>query len=137
MRSPRRLFALCSPRTHVIASTTLLLPQPFGPTMAVTPVSKASSDRSGKLLKPAISSRLRRICPTRRKPLPGRVGGRRPGSGWVRFGGGAVRIRLHRLSGYEDWTTTVWFRHPNIPHTAGWPLGPGNGGQSNNAPYLG
>ena len=37
MCSPRRLFALCSPSTQVIASTTLLLPQPLGPTMAVTP----------------------------------------------------------------------------------------------------
>ena len=37
IRSPRRLLALCSPSTHVIASTTLLLPQPFGPTIAVTP----------------------------------------------------------------------------------------------------
>ena len=37
IRSPRRLFALCSPMTQVMASATLLLPQPFGPTMAVTP----------------------------------------------------------------------------------------------------
>ncbi len=35
--SPRRLLALCSPRTHVMASATLLLPHPLGPTMAVTP----------------------------------------------------------------------------------------------------
>ena len=62
MCSPRRLFALCSPSTHVMASTTLLLPQPLGPTMAVTPVSKASSDRSAKLLKPEISRRFRRIA---------------------------------------------------------------------------
>src|SRR5260221_5186277 len=59
--SPRRLFALCSPSTQVMASTTLLFPQPLGPTMAVTPVSNASSDRSGKLLKPAISRRFKRI----------------------------------------------------------------------------
>ena len=52
-------------RTQVIASTTLLFPQPLGPTMAVTPWSKASSDRSGKLLKPAISRRLRRIFDSR------------------------------------------------------------------------
>src|SRR5690606_20237814 len=30
IRSPRRLFALCSPSTQVKASTTLLLPHPFG-----------------------------------------------------------------------------------------------------------
>src|SRR5690606_14822822 len=61
MRSPRRLLALCSPSTHVSASTTLLLPHPFGPTIAVTPASKCNSARSGKLLKPAISRRLNRI----------------------------------------------------------------------------
>src|SRR5687768_6235731 len=64
--SPRRLLALCSPSTHVMASATLLLPQPLGPTMAVTPSSKASSDRSEKDLKPEISRRSRRItvpCP--------------------------------------------------------------------------
>ena len=33
-----------------MASATLLLPQPFGPTMAVTPWSKASSDAVGKRL---------------------------------------------------------------------------------------
>jgi hypothetical protein len=59
--SPRRLRALCSPSTHVMASATLLFPQPLGPTMAVTPRSKASSDRSEKDLKPAISRRSSRI----------------------------------------------------------------------------
>ena len=61
MRSPRRLLALCSPSTQVIASTTLLLPQPLGPTMAVTPSSKPSSARSGKLLKPVMCSLDSRI----------------------------------------------------------------------------
>ena len=61
IRSPRRLLALCSPSTHVMASTTLLLPQPFGPTMAVTPSSNPSSARSGKLLKPVMCSRERRM----------------------------------------------------------------------------
>ena len=55
IRSPRRLRALCSPSTHVIASMTLLLPHPFGPTMAVTPSSNARAARSAKLLNPAIS----------------------------------------------------------------------------------
>src|SRR5205085_10540509 len=62
IRSPRRLLALCSPITQVIASATLLLPHPFGPTMAVTPLSKASSDRSEKDLKPLISRRSRRMA---------------------------------------------------------------------------
>ena len=61
MRSPRMLLALCSPSTQVSASTTLLLPQPLGPTMAVTPCSKVNSERSGKLLKPAISRRWSRM----------------------------------------------------------------------------
>src|SRR5262245_7733293 len=59
--SPRRLLALCSPITHVMASATLLLPQPFGPTIAVTPLSKASSERSENDLKPLISRRSRCI----------------------------------------------------------------------------
>src|SRR5688572_23146000 len=44
-----------------MASVTLLLPQPLGPTIAVTPSSKASSDRSENDLKPEISRRSRRI----------------------------------------------------------------------------
>src|SRR4029079_1545754 len=64
--SPRRLFALCSPSTQVMASATLLLAHPLGPTMAVRHSSKASSDRSEKDLKPEISRRSSRItvpCP--------------------------------------------------------------------------
>src|SRR3989475_10650570 len=61
MRSPRRLLALCSPITHVMASATLLLPHPFGPTIAVTPLSKASSERSENDLKPLISRRSKRM----------------------------------------------------------------------------
>jgi hypothetical protein len=37
MRVPRRLLALCSPKTQLIASLMLDFPQPFGPTMAVMP----------------------------------------------------------------------------------------------------
>ncbi len=37
MRVPRRLLALCSPRTQLIASLMLDFPQPFGPTTAVMP----------------------------------------------------------------------------------------------------
>src|SRR5688572_572195 len=71
MRSPRRLFALCSPITQVMASATLLLPHPLGPTMAVTPLSKASSERSEKDLKPLISRRSRRMeAPHREPPVP-------------------------------------------------------------------
>jgi hypothetical protein len=38
---PRRVLAPCSPITHASASTTFDLPEPFGPTTAVTPGSKA------------------------------------------------------------------------------------------------
>ncbi len=37
MREPRRLLALCSPSTQLMASLKLDFPQPFGPTTAVTP----------------------------------------------------------------------------------------------------
>src|SRR5713226_4892361 len=57
--APRRCFTLCSPRTHEIASATLLLPQPFGPTTAVMPSPvKMRSVWSAKDLKPVISRRL-------------------------------------------------------------------------------
>src|SRR6059058_2708782 len=39
---PRRLLAPCSPSTHAIASTTLDLPEPLGPTTQVIPGSKRS-----------------------------------------------------------------------------------------------
>src|SRR5947209_1523164 len=55
---PRRLLALCSPRTQRTASTTLLLPLPLGPTMAVIPAGKSNCVLSAKLLKPTSSSRL-------------------------------------------------------------------------------
>src|SRR5262249_14549233 len=67
IRSPRRLFALCSPITQVMASATLLLPHPFGPTIAVTPRSNASSDRSENDLNPLISRRSRRMDTPRRQ----------------------------------------------------------------------
>src|SRR5208282_4936673 len=49
---PRKALADCSPRTHRMASETLDLPQPFGPTMAVTPGWKFSAVLSAKDLKP-------------------------------------------------------------------------------------
>ena len=61
--APRRLLALCSPRTQEIASEMLLLPQPLGPTMPVTPPWKDSSCLSQKDLKPTISTDSRRMKP--------------------------------------------------------------------------
>src|SRR5262249_34871665 len=146
--SPRRLLALCSPSTHVMASTTLLLPQPFGPTMAVTPVSKASSERSGKLLNPASSSLLSRIVidaggpegppynpvgrtfrsGTKIKPRPAArtIGGEEAAGG--RFKRQVFRIR--RLDNSRLMPV------PNIPPRAGWPLGRFDGGQSSKPPFL-
>ncbi len=55
IRPPRRDLALCSPSTQAMASDTLLLPQPFGPTMPVIPEpSKTISILSANDLKPWI-----------------------------------------------------------------------------------
>src|SRR5689334_15112495 len=62
---PRSAFAPCSPSTQLIASTTLLLPEPFGPTTQVIPGSRRSVVAEAKDLKP-FSVRLFRC--TRRSP---------------------------------------------------------------------
>ena len=49
---PRRDLAPCSPMTHARASTTLDLPEPLGPTTAVTPGSKWNVVAEAKDLKP-------------------------------------------------------------------------------------
>src|SRR3954451_20854601 len=49
---PRNDLAPCSPRTQEIASTTLDLPEPFGPTTAVMPGSKRSVVEDANDLKP-------------------------------------------------------------------------------------
>src|SRR3990167_5025912 len=51
----------CSPSAHLIPSARFDLPQPFGPTTAVTPGSKLSSVFSAKDLKPTSSRRLKYI----------------------------------------------------------------------------
>src|ERR1700710_2017770 len=53
--SERRWDIFCSPITHRILSTILLLPQPFGPTIPVIFSSKFTNVLSAKLLKPLIS----------------------------------------------------------------------------------
>ena len=57
--APRSAVGRCSPSTQRMASETLLLPQPLGPTMAISPGSKWSFVRSAKLLNPVISKDLR------------------------------------------------------------------------------
>src|SRR6478609_1228802 len=49
---PRRLFAPCSPITQEMASTTLLLPEPLGPTTHVMPGSKCRVVEDANDLKP-------------------------------------------------------------------------------------
>ncbi len=61
--SPLKTLILCSPRTQRIASTMLVLPQPFGPTIAVIPPLNLSSVLLAKDLKPNISKRDRYIPP--------------------------------------------------------------------------
>src|SRR5437764_2919201 len=53
---PRSDLADCSPSTHLIASSKLDLPQPFGPTIAVTPSWKLKTVLSANDLKPKSSS---------------------------------------------------------------------------------
>ena len=53
---PRSSRADCSPSTHRTASETLDLPQPLGPTMAVTPSSKERCTVSANDLKPDSSN---------------------------------------------------------------------------------
>src|SRR4030043_117797 len=60
--SLRRLLTLCSPSTHFTASTTLLLPHPLGPTIAVIGESKVNSTLSAKLLKPSRTIFSSLIC---------------------------------------------------------------------------
>src|SRR4051794_24861280 len=49
---PRSALAPCSPRTHAMASTTLDLPEPFGPTTQVMPGSSRSVVAEAKDLNP-------------------------------------------------------------------------------------
>src|SRR5215218_722291 len=63
---PRTLSGLCSPSAHSTASVTFDFPQPFGPTITLTPGEKTSLVRSGKDLKPLMVIELRCIYLTPR-----------------------------------------------------------------------
>src|ERR1043165_3959651 len=74
---PRNALADCSPRTQRMASDTLDLPHPLGPTIAVTPGWKLREVLSAKDLKPRTVKFLRymiflkqpnMLCPVKRKP---------------------------------------------------------------------
>ena len=56
--APLRLLTLDSPKTHLIASEILLLPEPLGPTIAVTPGGNFIIVLFKKLLKPLICNSL-------------------------------------------------------------------------------
>src|SRR4051812_18165080 len=57
--APRRVLAPCSPMTQARASTTLDLPDPLGPTTAVTPGSKSKVVAEAKDLNPRTVRLLR------------------------------------------------------------------------------
>src|ERR1700688_3333036 len=61
---PRSRVGACSPRTHRIASTTLDLPHPLGPTTAVVPGEKPIVVGSRNDMKASNSTLLRRILPS-------------------------------------------------------------------------
>jgi hypothetical protein len=71
---PRRCLADCSPMHQRMASTMFDLPQPFGPTTAVTGCEKFITVRSQNDLKPMTSirfMRIPRISPSYRTTRPG------------------------------------------------------------------
>src|SRR4051794_10942545 len=70
--TPRTAFAPCSPSTQAMASTTLLLPEPLGPTTQVRPGSKCRVVALAKDLNP------RRVNRSRCTRLPGAENYRRP-----------------------------------------------------------
>src|SRR5690554_206007 len=59
IRPARSVFVDCSPSTHLIASTILLFPQPFGPSNEVVPSANSRQVLSAKDLKPYNSTLLR------------------------------------------------------------------------------
>src|SRR5436190_931834 len=70
---PRRSRAWPEPSTHLMESTMFVLPEPFGPTMAVTPPSKWISVCRAKVLKPS-------TCRGLKNKLAGRVPDVGPGA---------------------------------------------------------
>src|SRR5206468_9259158 len=93
--SPRRLFALCSPRIQRTASTILLLPLPLGPTTPVIPAAKSNCVLSAKLLKPTNSKRL---------SMPSPVSGQKSvvRSQWSEVSGQKSVVRGQRSEGQKS-----------------------------------
>src|SRR5204862_3564593 len=102
MRSARKDLWLCSPKTQEMASTTLDLPHPFGPTIHVVPVPlNVTTVRSQNDLNPVIST-LRSF--SKMSPLTlsfsGRYSKRMENLSQVRFLSCAVRS--HTLHAKRD-----------------------------------
>src|ERR1700693_1344275 len=77
---PRRLFAPCSPMTQERASTTLDLPDPFGPTTQVIPGSRRSVVAEANDLKPRRVRLFRYTNPLLSLHAPYRPGARQTGN---------------------------------------------------------
>src|SRR3954466_3659041 len=92
---PRSAFAPCSPSTHAMASTTLDLPEPFGPTTQVMPGSSRIVVAEAKDLKP-LTVRLLRCTDLRGARVGGCLLSRVPADrGPLRFGARALYCPLH------------------------------------------
>src|SRR6516162_10283749 len=87
---PRSGLTPCSPMTQENASTTLDLPDPFGPTTQVIPCSNCSEVAEAKDLNPRRVSAFRYTCRLSSSGITPPVGGTAP---WLRF------PRLFGLSG--------------------------------------
>src|SRR3712207_2703740 len=85
---PRSAFAPCSPSTQAMASTTLDLPEPFGPTTQVMPGSSRIVVAEAKDLKP-LTVRLLRCT-----DLRGDVGTAAFGAGYPPDAAGDVSARV-------------------------------------------
>src|SRR5205823_1304403 len=90
MRWPRSDLALCSPRAQRPASSTLLFPQPWGPTIAVMPGSTFTTVFSPNDLKPGSAMDSRRMSNLHTQ-APGRP--RKKYQRWGRRGAGDARYR--------------------------------------------
>src|SRR5439155_27014734 len=101
-RVPRSDSALCSPRAQRTASTTLLLPKPLGPTIAVIPGSTFTTVFCPNDLKPwsAMDSRrmsnLHTQAPGRPRKKYQRWGQR--GAGDARYRGGGLPALLQEVA---------------------------------------
>src|SRR6478735_10538870 len=113
---PRRVLAPCSPMTQASASTTLDLPEPLGPTTAVTPGSKSNVVADANDLKPRTVKLLRckvfqisigggSCCLSSTKSsgkqagIPGFTALRDPGTGWELSPAAVARPRLAHGAG--------------------------------------